>query len=412
MDSKATVKSFIVIAFILVIALSCKSAEQRQADARYYSPYFVPALTVEWKKPDRKAALEAIDKGADPNYRYRGKPIIVWALRDYVVLEALVKAGANINARAEYDPAGATILHYCMDKRCPVEVVRWLLRKGADINAITNEGKTVLAFAKETYPEIVPFLRESGAQETIHENKPPPVSAKVQELIASKADLNAMDAEGNIPLVYAARQGLFQDVQALLENGADVNAVGKDGYSAFCAAVKSDSNVTNYIAELLINAKAEILKNGCGSYALKLAAYHDDVMLAKAVISARVNVNARSEDNITALWLAQSDPMEDLIRRAGGKCFGRYSCPHRQRFEMTKVIASDYLFLRDARGKHGNKLAAMPRGAQVLIDARDPDSLLDQIDGISGYWLRAKYRGRWGYAFSGFLDNPSILQRK
>jgi ankyrin repeat protein len=78
------------------------------------------------------------------------------------------------------------------------------LKKGADVDARDDEGKTALMEAAwRNHPELCVILVEKGA------------------------DVNASDNNGNTPLMYAARDGNTKACLLLIEHGADMNATDK-----------------------------------------------------------------------------------------------------------------------------------------------------------------------------------------
>lgn len=56
--------------------------------------------------------------------------------------------------------------------------------------------------------------------------------ARMQALLAQGANVNAGDKDGTTPLMMAAINGHVSVVQAILDKGADVNARDKDGFTA------------------------------------------------------------------------------------------------------------------------------------------------------------------------------------
>lgn len=119
-------------------------------------------------------------------------------------IRELVEQGANVNARESYD--GQTALIYASRNRNKGfnEVVRFLIEKGADVNAYDKNGNTALI---------------SAARYGLADN--------VQTLIGKGADVNAKNNGGVRALTYAAMDGYTDVVRLLIKNGANVN--GKDG---------------------------------------------------------------------------------------------------------------------------------------------------------------------------------------
>ncbi len=84
--------------------------------------------------------------------------------------------------------------------------VRELIKAGADVNAKTKDGETVLMWASF-----------SGHVDT------------ARELIKAGADLNAKQKDGETVLMMAAGEGHTDTTKELIKAGADVNAKTKDG---------------------------------------------------------------------------------------------------------------------------------------------------------------------------------------
>ncbi|WAO83058.1 Hypothetical protein NCS54_00023800 [Fusarium falciforme] len=168
-------------------------------------------------------------------------------------LSLLVRAGADVNER---DSFGRTGIHVTSDP----EVVRILLDAGADPNAETRLGETVLHSlprgADENYLKLL--VEDGGADINKREfrmGQTPLMSAIVRDLdIAVRIldygpDLNAVDNAGNGPLHYAVSQyskPLFDEpfveneeskksrrlhilLSALLEAGADPSLANEEG---------------------------------------------------------------------------------------------------------------------------------------------------------------------------------------
>ncbi|MHB0999609.1 MAG: ankyrin repeat domain-containing protein [Armatimonadota bacterium] len=114
--------------------------------------------------------------------------------------DILLNHGAKINIA---DETGWTALHYSDDDKQNVE---YLIRKGADISAKTDDGDTPLHVAAER--------SENG---------------KAAVLLIHKADVNARDSDGNTPLHLALANGNEAGADLLKSHGANIQAKNNKG---------------------------------------------------------------------------------------------------------------------------------------------------------------------------------------
>lgn len=128
---------------------------------------------------------------------------------DSVGVRELLQAGADPNER---DELGYAPLHWAVFQgRCGGDrrgVLRSLLHAGADFNAVTTSGDSVLVLAcRSGPPDLVGLVVEAGA------------------------DVNAR-CGSETPLTAAAQAGCDESVRLLLSRGADRSAVGPFGLTA------------------------------------------------------------------------------------------------------------------------------------------------------------------------------------
>ena len=108
------------------------------------------------------------------------------------VVKFIAEADGNLSARTY--PDGDTLLHLATR----VEVVQYLVEKGADIHARNNKAKTPLHSAAENgQSDIISYLINQGA------------------------DINARDEYGSSALVFAVRGGHTAACKVLIESGCD-----------------------------------------------------------------------------------------------------------------------------------------------------------------------------------------------
>src|SRR5262245_33884249 len=129
---------------------------------------------------------------------------------DRDVVRSLLKQGANVNA-TETD--GTTALHWA-SYRDDLESADLLLRAGANVNARNDLGATPLWAASQNGSEPM-----------------------VRRLLAAGANPNAKLLLGETPLMLASRVGNPAIVEQLLVKGADANARAARGQTALMWAV-------------------------------------------------------------------------------------------------------------------------------------------------------------------------------
>jgi len=172
---------------------------------------------------------------------------------------------ANIEQRGTYEVAEDRSRHqvtplWCAAVADKLEVVRTLIRHGAEVNALSDTQSTpVRSACYMTNIDIVRCLVESGAD--IHR---PNVNGGTclinsvqsvelcQFLIEQGASVNAVDNSGNLALHYAVREGRFDAVRLLLKHGSDSSICNDFGDDALqTAALRGHTSILEYLIEEL-----------------------------------------------------------------------------------------------------------------------------------------------------------------
>ena len=217
-----------------------------------------------------------VEKGADVNLWDKEKwwsPLMSAASRlDLVKL--LVSHGADVNARNE---SGHTPLSRAVQGQ-RLEVVKYLMGEGADkdINAADADGMTPLMWARR---DIAEYLLENGADVNARKNDGSTtlmMAVKEGEIDFAKhllrygADINARNNEGETPLMKAFWREQHSDmVQWLVANGADVNASRPDGQTPLMYAAQGGEV---FDVEFLIESGANVnATNNRGDNALRFS---------------------------------------------------------------------------------------------------------------------------------------------
>jgi uncharacterized protein len=124
-----------------------------------------------------RLVLAALRRGANPNARYRRRPVLIWAIqqRHLNVTKALVRAGASLERR---DDLGFTPLGQAVGEG-DLQIVNFLLMAGAKVDGRTAGGTplhTACAYSRLAISKL---------------------------LLARGADPLAVDDDGRKPVSYA-----------------------------------------------------------------------------------------------------------------------------------------------------------------------------------------------------------------
>lgn len=166
--------------------------------------------------------LLALIEGADVNCRDNANRTPLHLVTAFnaseMVVKVLIQSGAEVNA---VDVDNVTPLHNaCFEGRA--DIVRLLLDNGAKVNIKNIWEQTPLFFAVQAFPpavEVVRMMLERGEKEGV--------------------DINALDANGYTPLMYASSvDERVEVVKELLAWGADASIRGFEGKDALTVAVE------------------------------------------------------------------------------------------------------------------------------------------------------------------------------
>ena len=124
----------------------------------------------------------------------------------------------------------------------------------------------------------------------------------VQALINAEANLDAQNNNGCTALMYAARWGTTEMVQALINAEANLDAQDNDGWTALMYATRWGRTE---MVQALIQAGADLdTQDNHGWTALMIAARNGITEMVQALINAEANLDAQNNDGWTALMYA------------------------------------------------------------------------------------------------------------
>ena len=225
------------------------------------------------------------------------------------VMECLLDAGADfrqVGSRIGWH--GYALQAACMSKRLDLGVVRRLLERGADVNAVDGDWDTPLQVASGRNSgkiDLVKLLLEHGAEVNalggMHGNALQAAYAGdnddvVQLLLEWGADPGKEGGPYVHWLARAAGSGNHAICKLLLEKGADVNALGGvygTPLEAACASGRTS------VVRLLLQAGADVHQVGAAGTPLQVAAQRGRHELVQLLLGrgAEVNVEGGRKGN-------------------------------------------------------------------------------------------------------------------
>ena len=215
------------------------------------------------------------------------------------IVSFLLRHGADVNAR---DSSLSTPLHYALG--CGnVEAAQLLLESGADIEARNNQGKTPLYMEME----IMWLNLEARARDV------------TQLLLERGANVNAQDNDGATPLITAAEAYSVDISSTLLEHGAEPNMKNKNGESPLhrlSAHARSKYNNSHCcLARLLLRHGANVNdKDKDQTTPLHLATKARSYDIAKVFLEHDAEPNVANMDGNTPLHLAIKPTSDNFYR--------------------------------------------------------------------------------------------------
>lgn len=286
-----------IVKELLKAGANVDELEIYQCDVCYYDTI----LQVAARNGNLEIVKELIKAGADPNgskkkYKaeipYYNNPLVAAAKKGYLdivkeflkigpniglsealykasnygyteITKELVKAGADVNYK---DETGYTPLSVAK-KNGHNEIVKILIDAGADINAESEDG-TALSIAQEKgNTEIVELLKSYGTDEQLLEASKQGNFEEVKRLIEEGANVNAGrsdDDSPTSPLYLAIDTENKELIKFLIEKGANVNFEDYDCGQADCSGDSSSPLIkavragNKEIVEMLLDNGAEI----------------------------------------------------------------------------------------------------------------------------------------------------------
>ncbi|KAJ7434124.1 ankyrin repeat-containing domain protein [Mycena galericulata] len=230
-------------------------------------------------------ALEWRQRGYHPRWHLMRSPLLLCSEEGYIEgVRFLLEKGADVNA--EGGQFGSALQAACY--RDNTDVAQLLLKNGANVNAQSGEyGNALQAASVAGNPEVVRLLLEKGA------------------------DVNAEGGNYGNALQAACYGGHADVAQLLLQNSANVDAQGGEfGNTLQAASFRGNLDVVR----LLLEKGADVNAKGgkCGS-ALQAACWYDRMDTVRLLLQNGANVNAQGGHFGNVLQAASAGGNPDVV---------------------------------------------------------------------------------------------------
>jgi ankyrin repeat protein len=333
---------------------------------------------------DMAAVKGLIGKGADPNSRngLEFTPIYVAAASYQMdVMGELLKAGADPDAESNY---GTPLMFASATGN--VAGADILLAKNVNVNAIRNDGMSVLMMAS-------------------YSGNP----ALVGDLLQHKADVSIKDDNGATALMYAARAGNDQAGKLLIDAGIEVDGFDNSHTTPLMAAAKA-GHVS--FVKMLLAAKADPNKKDAQGYTpLILAAkYSDNADLVKALLAGGANAKTMDSQSRNAGYVAAMRG-----HQASATALGVISSTHAVKTPRQAVSAS-LSIIQSSMKKFGNStscLSCHQEGLGRIATGMAADTGFKLDPAVAGRH-KAMLTGMTGQLkplHEGALKNPEVMKQ-
>lgn len=266
-----------------------------------------------------------------------------------------------------------------------------LIKDGADINTISNDGATPLLYAvanAHLYTVIILLSYNPDLNKmTFRYETPLLIAVKnldpviTELLIRNGADIDRSDGNGVTPLHYASLYGSITIADMLLYYDADCNKKSADGTSPLMAAVWAGHAD---VADLLVQNGANIeSRDEDGFTPFLIASQNGDTVLMNFLLQKGADLYEKNRSNLNALDLAiaynQNDAVAFLLEKGDKWASAETNAfnPYRIAYDLDRHEAIRMLIAKKLPGKTGK------RKNETTISLSEKFTLRDMYTGIS-----------------------------
>ena len=245
--------------------------------------------------------------------------------RNEDAIHVLLDAGADLNIA---DASGDTCLHYAARNDCCTDVLQAIISHGGDVNATSKENVTPLIRAcVKGNKDSINVLLNAGADPNIVGSQGYTCvhdaawneccTEALQAIISHGGDVNATSKENVTPLMLACVKGNKDAINVLLNAGADPNIADVDGDTCLHYAVRYDG-YTDVLQAVISNGADVNATNKKNVTPLMQACVKGNKDAINVLLNAGADPNIADVDGGTCLhYAAGTDCCTEAILRSG-----------------------------------------------------------------------------------------------
>ncbi|NXA31967.1 AKD1B protein, partial [Eudromia elegans] len=282
-----------------------------------------------------------------------------------------------------------------------LDIMRKLVKAGADQKAKNEEGRNVLHFAAQNNSvKIVDYFIQDLHLKDL--NKPDEKGRKpfllasekghadmVNCLISLKLFTSEKDKEGNTALHLAAKNGHSQVVEILLKQWEDINDLNQNGETPFYLSVEGGHEKC---AELLLEAGSDInLLTQNNTSALQIAVQNGRLSLVSFLLDKNVDLVPKPEQKNTPLHLAVINKHLPVVKSLLDASHDINSLNHRQETPLHLAADLGNVELVELLLKAGCDLQALDKHGKTALAVASRSNyalIVDMIIKAERYYAR------------------------